>query len=125
MNQNILNKLHKFTSAQEPIKVELGMADDFLKEYEKLEGEIVSIDRKAQQANSLLRKAAEEYGEAAKRWMPIVQKAEKIESMAEELGVKLDGRHLEAIKEAKRSFKFDVDFANKMIAHAREFYNLA
>ena len=28
MNQNILNKLHKFTSAQEPIKVELSIIGD-------------------------------------------------------------------------------------------------
>ena len=122
---NKQQKIFNILASKEPRKVDFGIADDFLKQYEKLEEEISAIDNKAQQANSLLKKAAEEYGEAAKKWMPLIQKAEKIESMAEELGVKLDGRHLEAIKETKKSSKFDVAFANKMIAHAKEFYNLA
>ena len=50
--QNILNKLHKFTSAQEPIKVELGMSSDIeaniyeseaiLKTVNKLKSQIIS-----------------------------------------------------------------------------------
>ena len=50
MNQNILNKLHKFTSAQEPIKVELAKVSELaslVNQSRNVESEMVDAFVKA------------------------------------------------------------------------------
>jgi conjugal transfer/entry exclusion protein len=79
--QNILNKLHKFTSAQEPMKVEMGSIDDLKSQMKSANASAIQGFDMVQKAESLFSKSLAEN----KRLLASFQKAL---SLAKELGVK-------------------------------------
>lgn len=80
MNQNILNKLHKFTSAQEPMKVELGKIDDIIAKMK--EAGMDSSD-----ADAIKRQAIAKYEKAIAKDEQILKEFAYILDMATEMGL--------------------------------------
>ena len=70
--QNILNKLHKFTSAQEPMKVEMGYVEDTRALLDK-------ADEIFGQGMKQAMRASEAYDEAAKAYQQALKKVEDME----------------------------------------------
>jgi hypothetical protein len=111
--------------ASKPVKVELALADDFLDEFSKVESEIEQFDTLIIQSMATARSSAAKYLEAAKKWQSVSSKGEKLEAMASDLGVALEPKYTSAIREAKEFAQSDLAYANKMITHIRQFYDLA
>jgi len=78
--------LSKITSILKGEKVELGLADDFEKKFNKVNDENAKISK---QLIDNLRKAEVKYSEQSKDYQELIKQGEKLESSAKELGVDL------------------------------------
>jgi len=104
MNQNTLNKLHKFTSAQEPMKVELSMvrANQFKKElqdfidsenkyeqgFKKFAADLATLESSMQSYYEQYSRTLEDKHDQL--WNSIGKFLSDVKSNADKLGVSLD-----------------------------------
>jgi hypothetical protein len=82
----VLNKFPKDKVQLESQKVELGLADDFEKKFNKVNDEDVKIGK---QLIDNLRKAEVKYSQQSKDYQELIKQGEKLESSAKELGIDL------------------------------------
>jgi len=92
MNQNILNKLHKFTSAQEPIKVEFALELGGIKKMaSQLKSEIKAYNQKFSTIDDLVRELNNEAEALDKRAENFFAQVKELEiegrAKAKELGI--------------------------------------
>jgi hypothetical protein len=99
--QNILNKLHKFTSAQEPIKVELAKVSELaslVNQSRNVESEMVDAFVKARSISKAGIQAGEKHLQNLKE---INRLAQDVKSASEELGIDVS-----SVKEWKQAMDF-------------------
>jgi len=94
MNQSILNKLHKFTSAQEPMKVELNAIEDIKKQSENISQEYAELSRSA-------RKYLGELDSIADKAFALEKRANVVENNANELAKKINELGIDMPSELK------------------------
>ena len=87
MNQSILNKLHKFTSAQEPMKVELNAIEDIKKQSENISQEYAELSRSARKYLGELDSIADKAFALEKRANVAVDDANELAKKINELGI--------------------------------------
>jgi len=92
MNQNILNKLHKFTSAQEPIKVEFALELGGIKKMaSQLKSEIKAYNQKFSTIDDLVRELNNEAEALDKRAENFFAQVKELEiegrAKSKELGI--------------------------------------
>jgi hypothetical protein len=121
--QNILNKLHKFTSAQEPRKVEFSAIDDFTKKYNSTLDELHLLGNNVIDALEKAEIAAKKFQDASKKWEDVYAMGAKLESMAKDLGIDLEATDVNKIEIAKRSSKSEEAIGAKVLGYINQAYN--
>ena len=115
--QNILNKLHKFTSAQKPIKVE--MAADWQQLAQ--EGQKIFLDARTKASNKVS-EAADDWSSVQGKLYSLMQEAEsslkKIKSFEAEFN--FDSKASELFEKTVDELKDYFDKANKYESKLRE-----